>query len=462
MTHARYGTVGLEANKAVTRTWLFNNGDELAHGCPSVRQAARPLANCHAGNCRCCAKTTILRRMKPTAKAEQQHAPAETRAVDLSRRGYFSQVPFANIISTITLVLATWLLFTFLSRTTKILTWVLVAAFFAVVLTPPVNWMVKKLHMRRGLAVSLVFILGIAAIGAMGYLFIRPLADQGQIFANDLPTYVSDARAGRGEVGKLVKRWKVDTWLEKNQKELQARAQKVFSPNKVLGTTVGALGSAFSVVAAVLTILVLIFLMLMQGQQLLATATFLLAPHQRERLHNVGRNAAKAITGYVAGNLAISVIAGAATFVFGMISNVPFAAVLALWVAFADLIPLVGATLGAIPMVIIAFLYSTPVGVAALIFYVIYQQFENQVLQPIIMAKTVALKPLVVLASVLFGVELFGLLGALLAIPAAAIFKVVGADIVTHRRPGWVESEDERLMAARNRLRRTNERIRPE
>jgi predicted PurR-regulated permease PerM len=383
-----------------------------------------------------------------------RHEPART------RKGYFSNVPFANILATIGMVLGIYGTLLLLSRTTKILTWLLVAAFFAVVLTPPVNWLVKNLHMPRALAATLVFIVGIACISAMGYVFIRPLAKEGQSFAKDFPTYVKDAQEGRGEVGKLVKRWKVDQWLEKNQDELQTRAQKLFSPNKVLGTTVGALGSAFGIAAAVLTTLVLTFLMLVQGEQLLTTATFLLAPHQRERLHRLGQGAAKAITGYVAGNLAISVIAGVATFAFGLIADLPFAAVLALWVAFADLIPLVGATMGAIPMVIVAFLYSTPVGIAAVIFYVIYQQFENQVLQPMIMAKTVSLKPLVVLVSVLIGVEMLGLLGALLAIPAAAIVKVIGADVVAHRRPGWVETEDARLLAARNRLRRSSDAMR--
>ena len=373
-------------------------------------------------------------------------------------RGYFANVPFANIVTTIGLVLATWMLYLLLSRTTRILNWILVAAFFAVVLTPPVNWLVTNLRMPRGLAASLVFVIGFSCIGAMSYAFIRPLADEGQKFAKDFPTYVNDAQEGRGEIGKLVKKWKIDAWLEKNQDELQKRAQKVFEPNKVLGTTVGALGSAFGIAAAVVTTLVLTFLMLIQGHQVLRTATFLLAPHQRERLHNIGRNAAKAITGYVAGNLAISVIAGGASFVFGLIANVPFVAVLALWVAFADLIPLVGATLGAIPFVIVAFLYTTPAGVAALIFFAIYQQFENQVLQPTIMSKTVALKPLMVLTSVLFGVELFGVLGALLAIPVAAIIKVIGADIVAHRRPGWVEADDGHAVGTRNRRRRSNDR----
>jgi hypothetical protein len=123
------------------------------------------------------------------------------------------------------------------------------------------------------------------------------------------------------------------------------------------------------------------------------------------------------VTGYVTGNLAISVIAGLFTYGWLRIFGVPFAFILALWVAFADLLPLVGATLGAIPPVFVAFLDSPRLGIATIIFFVVYQQFENHVLQPVVMARTVKLNPLAVLVAVIVGVQLAGLLGALLAHP---------------------------------------------
>ncbi len=135
------------------------------------------------------------------------------------------------------------------------------------------------------------------------------------------------------------------------------------------------------------------------------------------------------MSGYMAGNLLISLIAGAATYVFLLATGVPYAEVLALWVAFADLIPLVGATLGALPTIGIAFIHSTPVGIATIVFFVAYQQFENHVLQVMVMARTVNVNPLGILVSVLVGVELFGLLGALLAIPAAGVLQVVIRDV---------------------------------
>ena len=203
-------------------------------------------------------------------------------------------VPIATIITTIGLVLATAAMITVLSRTSRIITWILVAAFFAVVLTPPVNFLRRRFRMRPALAVSVVFLLGLAAISGLAYLFIRPLAEQGTQFANNLPQYVRDAENGKGPAGKLVKRYKLDDWLDKNSDEIQARAQKIFEPDKVLGVAAGTVGAVFSIVAAVLTIAVLTFLMLLQGHHLLMTMTRVLHPDAQLRLQRVGRLCARA------------------------------------------------------------------------------------------------------------------------------------------------------------------------
>src|SRR4029079_6199883 len=102
---------------------------------------------------------------------------------------------------------------------------------------------------------------------------------------------------------------------------------------------------------------------------------------------------------------------------------------LGLFVGFADLIPLIGATLGAVPCIAVAFLHSVPAGIITLIFFIVYQQFENHVLQVTIMSRTVQLNPLAVLISVLIGVQLYGFLGALLAIPVAGVIQVVARDL---------------------------------
>jgi predicted PurR-regulated permease PerM len=188
------------------------------------------------------------------------------------------------------------------------------------------------------------------------------------------------------------------------------------------------------------TILVLAFLMVLEGPRILRNFFAMLEPKQANRFRRVAEDCAKAVTGYMAGNLLISAVAGSVSFIFLMIASVPFSGVLALWVAFADLIPLVGATLGAVPAVAVAFLHSTTAGVLTIIFFIAYQQFENHVLQVTVMSKTVDLNPLAVLVSVLVGVELAGIFGALLAIPAAGIIQVVARDIYDERR-GRLKSE---------------------
>jgi predicted PurR-regulated permease PerM len=182
-------------------------------------------------------------------------------------------------------------------------------------------------------------------------------------------------------------------------------------------------------VVALVTIFVLSFLMVLQGPSLLSGWVGALPQRRQERVRRVAADCAKAVTGYVTGNLLISVIAGTVTYVVLWIMGVPYRGVVALFVGFADLIPLVGATLGAVVAIAVAALHSLAAAIVVLVVFVVYQQLENHVLQPVIMSRTVELSALTVLVSILIGVELFGFLGALLAIPVAGVLHVVGRDL---------------------------------
>ena len=327
----------------------------------------------------------------------------------------------------IALVVATYLTLRAIVLLAHIETLLVVAAFFAVVLTPAVDLVRRKLHVSRGLSTAIVFIVGLGILTALLYAFIRPLVDEGREFVDNFPTYVSEAREGRGPAGDLVKRYNLDERLRDAQADIE---------NSVTNASGGALkvaGKVLGGVASLLTVLVLSLMMVLYGPDILKSALGILHPAQRDRVRAVASDCARALTGYVMGNLLISLIAGTATFIALLIFGVPFAAVLALWTAFADLIPLVGATLGAIPTIGVAFLHSTAAGIGMLVFYVIYQQFENHVLQVVIMSKTVQINQLFVLVSVLIGVELLGILGALLAIPAAGVIQVIVRDLWDHR-----------------------------
>jgi predicted PurR-regulated permease PerM len=336
-------------------------------------------------------------------------------------------VPVKTILVTIGLVLATALGLYLVVKLAHIEALLIVSAFFAIVLTPPVDFVHRHLRLGRGLSTGIVMILGLALFAGMLYAFIRPLVDQGQQFADNFPTYLTDARQGRGPLGGLVKRYDLDQKLQDNKQKIIDAAKNAG------GGAFKVAGRVFQGVVSFVTILVLAILMLLYGPDMLESGLGILGPPKRARVKAVAGDCARAITGYVMGNLLISLIAGGLTFLALLIFHVPFRGVLALWVAFADLIPLVGATLGAIPTIGVAFLHSTGAGIGMLIFYIVYQQFENHVLQVQIMSKTVDINQLFVLVSVLVGVELFGILGALLAIPAAGVIQVIVRDLWDHR-----------------------------
>ncbi len=354
-------------------------------------------------------------------------------------------VPVRTILAAIALVLATFVGLLVVRELAKIISWLVVAAFIAVLATPVVDFLQHKARFRRGLATVAVFVVGFAVISALLFTFVRPLVGQVGNFADALPVFIEDAQEGRGRLGELVQRYKVESFVEDNQDRIREWLRDLGANSLSL------LSSVANTVFGLLTILVLSFLMIVQGPDITQGALNVISPDKRHRVRRVAADCAKACTGYMAGALFICTIAGSATFIFLTVLGVPFSGVLGLWVGFAALIPLVGATLGAIPTVMVAFLHSTPAGIATVIFYIAYQQIENNFLQPTVMSRTVNLNPLSVLVAVLVGVELFGILGALLAIPLAGAIQVIIRDLWDERRGRWKEvptvGKDEKPVA---------------
>ena len=354
----------------------------------------------------------------PVEPAAERPPPADRTFV--SRR---ERVPIRTIVATVAVVLATAAILLLAWEVRRVLTWIVVAALLAVILGPLVDVVERRLHLRRSLATLLVFLGVLLAVAGLLAAFIRPLVKEGGQFADRAPAYVDQARTGRGPVGALIKRYKIDQYVQRNQSKIRELGNRVTSP------ALAVLRSIASTVVALVTVFVLVFLMVMQGPKLLATWTGALPEQRRERVRRVAADCSRAVVGYMTGNLLISVIAGLLTYLVLWILGVPYKGVVALFVGFADLIPLVGATLGAVVAIIVAALHSLVAAIVVLIFFILYQQFENHVLQPVIMSRTVQLSALTVLVSVLIGVELLGFLGALLAIPVAGIIHVIGRDL---------------------------------
>jgi predicted PurR-regulated permease PerM len=359
---------------------------------------------------------------------EENPPPDDAGPVTVSRPSR-RPVPWRTIWATILSVAVAIGLILLARELTRVLTWIVMAVFLAVVLNPVVDVVTRRLHLGRLAAAAVVYVVGFAAIIAVGAILVQPLVDQGQEFADELPQFVEEARAGRGPVGELVTRFDLERRITEQQENLRTNMSQ-------LGTqSLHVLGAIANTVAGIVTVLVLSFLMLLEAPRIMDALQTMLPDEHQDRITAVGADCSRTVTGYMFGNLLISVVAGATAYVFLWIAGVPFKGLLALWVGIADLIPLVGATLGAVVVVAVAFLHSPVAGFAAIAFFVIYQQIENHLLQPVIQARTVKLSPLTVLVSVLIGVELAGILGALLAIPVAGIISVVVRDLWTNRGP---------------------------
>jgi predicted PurR-regulated permease PerM len=331
----------------------------------------------------------------------------------------WSEVPWRTILATVGVVVATYAIIVALLTISRIVMWVAVAGFMAVVLAPLVNRVERRLGGRRAVATGIVVLGTLVTVAGIVALFIMPVRTQLVSIITDLPGTVHDAANGRGPVGHLVHELHIENYVKNNETKLAKAA------DRLSGSSLQIAERAASAAFAFVTITLMTCLFLSQSAAMGRTALNMLPYRRRGPAQRIASDAAAAVSGYVIGNLIISLIAGAAAFVCLLALGVPSPVVLALWVAVADLIPLVGATLGAAVCVIAAFLHSPTAGIVSIIFFVVYQQIENGLLYPWIMARKVKVNPLVILLTVLIGVDLFGMVGALLAVPVSGAIQVI-------------------------------------
>jgi predicted PurR-regulated permease PerM len=339
-------------------------------------------------------------------------------------------VPVRTILATIGLLLATALLVYIVVTARQVITWMVVGVFFAVALYPVVGFVQRRLlrGKRRALATLLVFLVVFVLLAAVVAVFAVPLATEGTKFASQLPGILDDARNGKGPVGDLLTRTHALEWVQTHQATIQNFAKGLTTP------AVGVLSGIATTVTGIVTVFVLAYLMVLEGPKVVDGFIALFRPDTGARIRRVGADCARSVTGYISGNLLISIICGAVTYVSLLVMGVPFAGLIALFVGLVDLIPLVGATIGGVVAVVAAFIHSVPAGIVVLVVFIVYQQLENHLLQPVIYGRTVQLNPLTVIIAILVAADLAGVLGALLAIPAASIIQVVARDVWDNRR----------------------------
>ena len=298
--------------------------------------------------------------------------------------------------------------------------WVLSAAFLAVALSGPVNLLND--HMRRGFAISIVyFCLLLIPIG-IGAVIVPPLVEQGNNLVQDLPSYAQDAQDFANKNSTLRGLEEDYNITEKLQSEAEKLPGRIGDAANVLGNIgLGVVNSLF----ALFTILVLAAFLLGSGRGWINRILELRPPGQAARIRVALDHMGKAVGAYVGGVLAQATLAAVLAYILLTILGVPFAAALAIVIFFADLVPLVGATIGALIVGIVTLFTDFPTAtIVWAIYSVVYQQLENTLIQPQIQKRAVNVHPFIVLVSVLFGATLLGVIGALVAIPVAASVQI--------------------------------------
>jgi predicted PurR-regulated permease PerM len=334
-----------------------------------------------------------------------------TRATDLPARTILRVVVIV-VLAVLTLYLI------YLLR--KPIGWVFFATFIAVALSGPVNRLNR--HMKRGFAIAIVYLAVILIPVGLTALVVPPLVTQGTNLAEDLPNYANDVQDyvnKNKRLRELDDKYDLTGQLQKQADQLPG---KIGDAAKVLSDIgLGLVNSVFALV----NILILSIFIVAGGRQWTEAAIKLRPEVERERLRRILDHTASAVGGYVQGALTIALIAGVQAFIVMEILGVPFAAPLAVLAGLASLIPLVGATVAAIVIGLVTLFNDFPTDtIIWAIWAVVYQQIENNLIQPQVQRRTVQVAPIVVLVAVLFGSTLMGIVGAIVAIPLAASIQI--------------------------------------
>jgi predicted PurR-regulated permease PerM len=325
-----------------------------------------------------------------------------------------------TILTILGIVLAVALALQVVWLARQVISWIIISVFLALALNPAVNWLQEHGLRRRGAAAAVAYLSTVVALIGISLLFIPTLVDEANAFARQLPNYVGDLTEGRGRLGELEQQYHI---VDRVQEAVQS--QGAGSLLGLSGTAIAVTKGVLTAIVAVVTIAFLTFFMLIEGPNWMQRFYALMPDESRPRVERIANDIYRTIGGYVTGNLFISLIAGVSSTIVLLVMGVPYAVALGLLVAILDLVPLAGATLAALIVSTVAFLDSIPAGIVVLVFFVVYQQVENHLIQPVVYSRTVQLSPLAILIAVLIGAKLAGILGALAAIPVAGTIQVL-------------------------------------
>ena len=318
-----------------------------------------------------------------------------------------------------------------LQKATHALILIFVAFFLAVALNAPVSWVSRHLpgpmRNNRPLALALSFLIVIAIIGVFVVSLIPPIARQTGAFVHNAPTLLQDVYSSNSQASQIIAKYHLQSQIDAISGELSTKLQH--SSDSAISAVIGVGSSVFSS----LTILVLTFMMLIEGPRWLKVMYALIPEDRQEYVVRISRDMYKAVRGYVYGQVVLAGLAALLLLPGMLIFHVSYPIALMGVVFVCALIPMVGHFIGAAIVTTVAVFHSPLSAVGILVYYILYQQIETYLIQPKIQSNSTDLSPLLVLMSLVVGVSFGGLVGGLVAIPIVACIRVWVVDYLRSR-----------------------------
>jgi predicted PurR-regulated permease PerM len=308
-------------------------------------------------------------------------------------------------------------------RARSVLVLIGLALFIAAGLDPAVSWLTRH-RLPRWTAVIVILLAAIGVIGAFIASAIPPMTTQAVALSHQLPHYVKTLQDHNSQLGQLNARFHIQRQLSKL---ISARG------SSLIGGVLGAGKVVLSTATSLLIVMVLTVYFLVDLPRIKLFAYRLAPQSRRPRVILIGDEIFTKVGGYVLGDFLTSVVAGVGTYIWLLIFGVRYPVLLALLVALLDLIPVIGSTIGGAIVSLVALTVSLPVGIATACFYVGYRLAEDYLLVPRVMGRTVQVPAVVTVVAVLVGGALMGIVGALVAIPAAAALRLLLHEVAFRR-----------------------------
>jgi predicted PurR-regulated permease PerM len=335
-----------------------------------------------------------------------------------------------SILRVVLIVVATAICLYLLYVLRRPLVWLFIAAFLAIALSGPVNLLERK--MPRGLAIGLVYLVLLTLPFALAAIFGPPLITQANTLAQNLPVYAHDVTEfvqSDATLRGIEQNFDITQTLEQQAQGLPARLTDA-------ATVLGGVGVVLvNSITSIVIVLVLCAFMLASGRRWIDLALAAQRPERIAKLERVADRIGRAVGNYVGGVMLVALIAGTSSFVVLLILGVPFAGPLAVLVGLFAFIPLIGSAVSAVLVAVVTVFTDFPTATIVWVIYaILYAQIEGNILQPQIQRRALNVHPFTVLVAVLFGATLFGVLGAILAIPVAASLQIAAKEFLDYRQ----------------------------